>query len=76
MIQTELGENDGPVWSRLRVTFEYHHGVHNDSKEGPADLCQECAVKLLTDALKRVKAGERLSAGVENIDKTGFNKIF
>lgn len=59
-------------WSRLRVTIEHHSGFHNDGEVHPADLCQLCAVKLLTDALKRVKAGERSSAGVAAVEMVKF----
>jgi hypothetical protein len=32
-----------------------------------ADVCQPCAIALLEDALKRVKAGERATKGSESI---------
>lgn len=38
------------------VTYTVHDDDH--IKINPADLCQECAVKLLDDALQRLKAGE------------------
>jgi hypothetical protein len=59
-------------WSRLRVIIEYYHGAHNNGTIDPADLCQLCAVALLTDALKRVKAGERSSAGVDDVEMVKF----
>lgn len=63
-------EKEGPaVWSRFCVLIEYHHGIHNDATRENADLCQKCAIELLADALKRVKAGERASAGTEEIEK-------
>ena len=52
-------------WRRLRVRIEHHHGSHNDGTKEDADLCQECAITLLTDALRRVKAGERATKGSE-----------
>lgn len=55
-------------WSRLHIQITHQHGAHNDWKEEDADLCQSCAYELLADALKRVKAGERLSAGVASSD--------
>lgn len=63
-------------WSRLRVTIEHHYGSHNDGKVDPADLCKPCTVKLLSNALTRVKKGERMSAGVESIDMLKFNQPF
>lgn len=60
---------DGSLWSRLHVKIEYHHGVGNDFKKDEADLCQECAVELLSDALNRVRKGERATAGVESPTK-------
>lgn len=63
-------------WSRLRVTIEHHHGSHNDGEKNPADLCKRCAIKLLTDAIARVKKGERVSAGVEESVMLKFNQPF
>lgn len=48
------------------MKVEYSHGVHNDGETEDAALCKPCAVKLLTNALKRVKAGERATKGVES----------
>lgn len=73
VIQTSKDENSYG-WRRLRVTVELHHGVHNDGTQELADLCQQCAIKLLEDALKRVRAGERSSAGVEEIEMCKFPK--
>jgi len=56
-------------WSRLHVVIQHHHGSHNDGDIENADLCQKCAVKLLTDALRRVKNGERTTAGVGSSDQ-------
>jgi hypothetical protein len=55
------------AWSRLRVTIEHRHGAHNASKTNAADVCQSCAIALLTDALERIRKGERVSAGVSDI---------
>lgn len=78
VIQTNKNGDDDyrTYWERFRVTIEYHHGVHNNGERGPADLCQPCAVALLTDALKRVKDGERLSEGVESSHMLKFNEAF
>lgn len=46
-------ETSGNYWKRLLLRL-------------PADLCKQCAIDILEDALKRVKAGERASAGVED----------
>ena len=59
-------------WERLRVTIERYHGSHNSGERDPADLCKACAVTLLKDALKRVQAGERVTAGVVAIEQLGF----
>ena len=53
-------------WRRLRVQVIHCHGMHNDGTEEQAELCKSCAVELLTDALKRVRKGERASAGAED----------
>lgn len=63
-----------PAWSRLRITIEHHHGSHNDGTTEPAALCHRCAVLLLTDALARVTAGERVSAGVDRVELLNFNE--
>lgn len=68
--------DDSRNWSRLHVTIERHHGIHNDAEIEAADLCKGCAVKLLTDALKRVKAGERLSKGFGSINMLTFDQTF
>lgn len=73
MIQTSISEVSH-AWSRLRLTIEHRHGFHNNSKIDPADLCQSCTIALLTDALKRVKNGERVSAGVEQSTMQKFEK--
>jgi len=65
-IVTEL-HKDNP-WSRLHVNIIHRHGVHNDSTEEEAELCQECATNILTDAVKRIKIGERATAGTETIE--------
>lgn len=62
-------KNENNPWSRLHVKIEHHHGFHNDSEMDPADLCQKCAIKLLTDALQRIKNGERATKGVESSDQ-------
>lgn len=61
-------------WSRLTVIIQHHHGSHNEGETKPADLCKPCTIFLLTDALKRVKGGERMSAGFESIDMLKFNQ--
>lgn len=61
-------------WSRLSVKVDYCSGVHNDGTTRDAELCKPCAVRLLTDALKRVKAGERATKGSESSDLEGWHK--
>ncbi len=61
-------------WSRLSVKIEYSHGVHNDGTTEQADLCKPCAVALLADALKRVKSGERMTAGVDSSDQENWGR--
>jgi hypothetical protein len=75
VIQTSLHEHS-PSWSRLCVVIEHRHGVHNDGTTEHADLCQSCAVAILTDALERVQKGERMSAGVETSKMLGFDQPF
>ncbi len=55
-------------WARLHVNIIHHHGMHNDSTREPAELCKACVVKLLTDALDRVKKGERATAGSQSVE--------
>lgn len=75
VIQTEKEgyETTGSAyWSRIRVVIEHHHGVHNDGKKEKADLCKKCTIEILKDALARVRKGERMSKGIESIEKLGF----
>ncbi len=70
-IVTSLSEqNIG--WARLHVVVAYHHGSHNDGKKRPAQMCKTCTLKLLKDAVNRVTAGERASAGTEEVEKEGW----
>ena len=66
-IMTSLSE--AMCWSRLHVQIVHRHGIHNDATEEQADLCKSCAAELLTDALKRVRAGERATEGTESSDQ-------
>lgn len=63
---------DSSSWSRLHVQVTHIHGFHNDAQEDPADLCKPCAVALLTDALKRVRSGERATKGTEDSSMQGW----
>lgn len=59
-------KSESMSWSRLHVRIEHKHGMHNDATIEDAALCQDCAIDLLKDALKRVEGGERASKGVED----------
>ena len=61
--------HEGSCWSRLHVKILHRHGVHNDAEQEDADLCKSCAVKILSDALARVKRGERATAGAGAIEE-------
>jgi hypothetical protein len=74
-VKSLTGEWDNP-WERLHVRIIDMHGFHNDAEEKPADLCKECAIKILTDALKQVKSGIRMSAGIESSEALKFNQTF
>lgn len=65
-IRTSLSEKS--YWKRLHIVIKHISGVHNDSETRDAELCKKCAIELLKDAIKRVISGERMSAGVENIE--------
>lgn len=65
-ICTDL-RKDNP-WSRLHIKIIHSHGVHNNATNEPADLCQDCVITLLNDALNRVKKGERATAGTQEIE--------
>jgi len=69
-IVTSLSES--AYWCRLHLTITHKHGMHNNGNTEPADLCKTCAVELLADALKRVRAGERVSAGVNHAEQEGW----
>ena len=69
-ICTSISESS--YWRRLHVKIEHAHGMHNDGTTEQADLCKPCAVALLADALKRVKAGERATAGTQDIDQQNW----
>ena len=59
-------------WARLHVAVQLISGAHNDSQTSDADLCKKCAIKLLSDALRRVRGGERATAGTEEIEEQGW----
>jgi hypothetical protein len=59
-------------WSRLHVYIIHRHGVHNDAKEERAELCQDCTIALLKDALRRVQSGERATKGSESSYQKGW----
>lgn len=59
-------------WSRLHVQILHRHGVDNRVTVEPADICKDCALGLLGDAIKRIKRGERASAGTEDIEQNGW----
>ena len=65
-------QTDSYLWSRLHVNVIHKHGGSNSGEEGFADLCQPCAVALLTDALQRVSRGERATAGTEDSHQHGW----
>lgn len=71
-IHTSINESN-IGWSRLHVKIQNHHGSHNDGKTNDADLCQSCAIKLLSDALEKVKNGVRASKGTESIYEEKWN---
>ena len=71
-IVTELSDKFASYWSRLRVQIIYAHGMHNDRDEKEAELCQTCAIDLLTDALKRIRKGERVTSGYEDINQSAW----
>jgi len=56
-------------WARFHVKIQFHHGVDNKAEWRDADLCKACAVFLLFNALRRVRAGERASKGAEGVDE-------
>lgn len=43
--------------------------MHNDSTTDRAELCKTCTLKLLGDAMARIRKGERATAGVEESDQ-------
>lgn len=57
---------DSYGWARLHVRIKLRSGIHNDASTTDADLCQQCAIALLKDALNRVRMGERATKGAED----------
>lgn len=70
-IVTSLTEGGG-YWSRLHIRVTHIHGIHNDATTEKAELCKQCTVELLLDAVKRIRAGERATAGTEGIEAGGW----
>lgn len=64
--------SESVCWSRLHVKIEHIHGMHNNATVDQADLCKPCAIALLTDALKRVRSGERATAGTEHAEEQSW----
>lgn len=73
-IVTEVSEPSSVYWERVEVKIVRHSGVHNDSETADAELCKRCAIALLKDALYRVRAGERATAGVKSSRKEGWER--
>lgn len=69
-IVTSISEDT--YWSRLHVQVVHHHGMHNDGTRDQADLCKTCAIKLLTDAVNRIRKGERATAGTEDSEQNNW----
>lgn len=65
--------NDSNFWSRLHVNILKISGVNNESKTEKADLCKNCTIELLSNALHRVRNGERTTKGSESIEEEGWN---
>lgn len=59
-------------WKRLHVRIQCVTGCHNKAETKEADLCQNCTIALLKDALSRVIKGERASKGTEEINERGW----
>ena len=70
-IVTSISEH--MVWSRLHVQIVHRSGIHNDATTNDADVCQKCAIRLLTDLERVKKKGERATEGAESIDQEGWN---
>lgn len=71
-IVTSISESS--YWSRLHVRVIHIHGMHNDATEENAELCKTCASVILADALKRVRAGERTTAGTEDSEQNNWER--
>ncbi len=69
-IMTSLSESLS--WSRLHVNIILRSGMHNDATEEKADLCKTCTLALLMDAVKRIRKGERSTAGTESSEQKGW----
>lgn len=63
-------------WARLHVVILHRHGMHNDATTERAELCKNCSVELLRDALNRALKGERASAGTEAVEELGWDQPF
>lgn len=61
-------KSESSYWKRLHLRILVKSGMNNDCTEEDADLCKKCAIDLLEDALRRVKSGERTTAGTASID--------
>lgn len=60
-------------WERLHVQILHISGLDNQYETRKADLCKECTISLLSEALKRIEAGERATAGVEEVEEQGWD---
>lgn len=73
-IVTEMERYLSSRWARLTVKIVCSSGFHNDGKTTEAELCKTCATNLLTDAVKRVRNGERATKGVESSNQEGWSR--
>lgn len=65
-VEIVTSKSESSFWRRLHICIKLHSGVHNDGYTKDADICKDCAIKLLGDAIVRIRKGERLTAGVKH----------
>lgn len=69
-IVTKLDESTH--WSRLHIQITHISGLHNNSTKRAAEMCKNCTLELLRDAIGRISRGERMTAGVQSSEQQGW----
>lgn len=73
VIVTDIGPSGSRFWAILKISIDHVSGFNNDADHRKAELCKTCAIEMLKDAIKRIKAGERITKGEQESEQQGWD---